>query len=276
MILPKSRRLKFIFYPYTIMTEKKNILLCGYWNIWQRMYPEYKALGDVDVYDPNVLGVINDFSKIKDKYDFAILCLPTPTTDWYCDTSVVIQMIDRLHNIADVIVVRSTVPVWFTKEAMIKYGNVIFCPEFYWTTQHQAKNDYLILWGRRDLCNKYAQLYYNVKSADFKIKFYDDSSTAEMIKYMENCFLATKVVFCNSFALACKSAGIEYDDVREWFLMDERMNPSHTIAYEWQPYYDSHCFNKDIPAFANQFDDEFMKAVDEINSRRKYLFHKYS
>jgi UDP-glucose 6-dehydrogenase len=49
---------------------------------------------------------------------------------------------------------------------------------------------------------------------------------------MENCFLATKVVFCNSFAIACSKAGIEYDDVREGFLMDARMNPSHTIAYK--------------------------------------------
>lgn len=40
-----------------------------------------------------------------------------------------------------------------------------------------------------------------------------------MIKYMENCYLATKVVFCNEIAKACKKANIEYDDVREGWLM---------------------------------------------------------
>jgi UDP-glucose 6-dehydrogenase len=90
-----------------------------------------------------------------------------------------------------------------------------------------------------------------------------------MIKYMENCYLATKVVFCNSFAAACKKAGVEYDDVREGWLMDERVEPSHTIVYEDHPYYDSHCLNKDIPAFYNQFEDEFMSMVDAINKRRK-------
>ena len=30
-----------------------------------------------------------------------------------------------------------------------------------------------------------------------------------------------------------------------------------------------HCFNKDIPAFANKFNDKFMKTVDEINTERK-------
>lgn len=247
----------------------KDILLCWYGNIGKRMFPEYKQLWDVDIYDPNILWVINDFNKIKNHYNFAILCLPTPTENWICDTSVVSMMIERLHNKVDVIVIRSTVPVWFTNKMNDRYLNVIFCPEFYWTTQHQVKNDYLILWGDRNLCNKFAQLYYNVKPADFKIKFYSNPATAEMIKYMENCFLATKVVFCNSFAIACSKMWIEYDDVREWFLMDNRMNPSHTIAYKWQPYYDSHCLNKDIPAFANQFNDEFMSMVNDINNDRK-------
>lgn len=247
-----------------------DILLCWFWNIGQRMYPEYNKLWWLDIYDPNVELAIRDFNYIKDYYDFAILCLPTPTENGICDTSIVEEMIDKLHNKVWVIVIRSTVPVGFTNKMSERYLNVIFCPEFYWTTQHEVKNDFLILWWDRDLCNKFAQLYYKVKPADFKIKFYDNPATAEMIKYMENCFLATKVVFCNSFALACSKAWIEYEDVREGFLMDQRMNPSHTIAYKWQPYYDSHCLNKDIPAFANQFNDEFMKMVDSINNKRKH------
>ena len=51
--------------------------------------------------------------------------------------------------------------------------------------------------------------------------------------------------------------------------MDDRINPSHTLVYEEQPFYDSHCFNKDIPSFANKFNDKFMKTVDEINTERK-------
>ena len=62
---------------------------------------------------------------------------------------------------------------------------------------------------------------------------------------------------------------LNFHDVREGWLMDDRINPSHTIVYEEQPFYDSHCFNKDIPAFANKFNDKFMKTVDEINTERK-------
>lgn len=256
------------------------ILLCGYGAIGRRMAPEYEMLGSLDIFDPNfhTQGFFIDereskiftvFECISNHYDFAILCLPTPTIDGKCDASIVYDMVRRLQGIADIIVIRSTIPVGTTNDINCEFKNVIFCPEFYGTTQHQTKSDFLILGGNRNLCNKFAQLYYKIKPADFKIKFYDNPSTAEMIKYMENCYLATKVVFCNSFAEACKKAGVEYDDVREGVLMDERINPSHTIVYENQPFYDSHCFNKDIPAFAHQFDDEFMKMVDTINSKRK-------
>lgn len=253
------------------------ILLCGYGTIGKRMYPEYQKLGSVDVYDPNIEEVGNKYHNLyslPETYDFAILCVPTPTVNGKCDASIVYEMVEKLQGIVKIIVIRSTVPVGTTNDITCKYKNVIFCPEFYGTTQHQVKNDYLILGGDRKLCNKFAQLYYKVKSADFKIKFYNNPSTAEMIKYMENCFLATKVVFCNSFAEACEKAGVEYDDVRDGFLMDSRMNPSHTIVYDGQPFYDSHCFNKDIPAFAYQFNDEFMKLVDTINSKRKKLTKK--
>ena len=102
------------------------------------------------------------------------------------------------------------------------------------------------------------------------IKLLNENPTvAEMIKYMENCYLATKVVFCNEIAKACKKANIEYDDAREGWLMDSRVNPSHTIVYENQPYYDSHCFNKDMLAFANQFDIELLKTVIKINDKNK-------
>lgn len=248
-----------------------NILLCGYGAIGKRMKEEYSKLGNLDIYDPYVKEeeIITVFVALKKYYDFAFLALPTPTKDGLCDTSVVAEMIGKLHDKVGVIVIRSTVSVGFTKEISKTYGNVVFCPEFYGTTQHQVKNDFLILGGKRELCNKVAQLYYKVKPANFKIKFYEDPTTAEMIKYMENCYLATKVVFCNSFAAACKKAGVEYDDVREGWLMDERVEPSHTIVYEDHPYYDSHCLNKDIPAFYNQFEDEFMSMVDAINKRRK-------
>ncbi|KKL62467.1 hypothetical protein LCGC14_2184950, partial [marine sediment metagenome] len=43
-------------------------------------------------------------------------------------------------------------------------------------------------------------------------RFYQtDSTTAEIVKYMENCFFATKVTFCNEFYEICKTFGSDYN-----------------------------------------------------------------
>lgn len=257
------------------------ILLCGYGAIGKRMYPEYCKMGDVTVYDIKQIDnpphnyITNKEELKKLKFDFAILSLPTPTINKECDFTAVVSVLEFInkYKIAETIMLRSTVPVGFTEDysKSSNVNNIVFCPEFYGTTQHQINNDFLILGGDRKYANKIAQLYYKIKKGDFKIKFYENPTVAEMIKYMENCYLATKVVFCNEIAKACKKANIEYDDVREGWLMDSRVNPSHTIVYENQPYYDSHCFNKDMLAFANQFDIELLKTVIKINDKNKEL-----
>ena len=90
-----------------------------------------------------------------------------------------------------------------------------------------------------------------------------------LAKYAENCYLATKVTFFCEIAEVCKMTGIEYEDVRNILVEDSRINPSHTFVYEDHPYYDSHCLNKDIPAFISQFNSPLIKAVYEINKNRK-------
>ena len=87
---------------------------------------------------------------------------------------------------------------------------------------------------------------------------------------MENCFLATKVTFCNEFAEIAKEFGICYEQLREIFIMDERVGSSHTFVFNDQPYYDSICLNKDIPALIKQSSNALlMTQVNDINNLRK-------
>ena len=86
---------------------------------------------------------------------------------------------------------------------------------------------------------------------------------------MENSWIATKVTFCNEFYRACEKTGINYEEVRELFLLDERVNASHTFVYREHPYFDSHCLNKDVPSIANQFDIEILKSILNINNKYK-------
>lgn len=86
---------------------------------------------------------------------------------------------------------------------------------------------------------------------------------------MENSFLATKVSFCQAFYNICEDIGIEYDELRELFILDPRINPAHTFVYKDTSYWDSHCLNKDVPAIAEQFNVELLKKVIEFNNNQK-------
>ena len=245
------------------------ILQCGYGHIGQVLFQDFQkmataskaALSVYDPYSPNCPYKVND---LHEHYNFAFVCVPTDKMDsGSADISIVVDLCNRID--ADVIIIKSTIPV-----DIIRFlpQNAIFSPEFTGTTPHSGLHNYVVLGGSRGLCNKVAYLYTLIHSADFEI-IYTDIKTAIIAKYMENCFLALKVTFCNEIALACKKEGVEYEDVRNIFIKDSRINASHTFVYEETPYYDSHCFNKDIPAFNAQFNLPLMCAVERINTDMK-------
>lgn len=240
------------------MTNNPSILIVGYGNIGKHLHNELHGAGHIDKYDTADLVPTDHRNsgyecrpRPQGHYDFAFICVPTDMNeDGSADISIVEETVKWLD--ADVIVIKSTVPVG-TMYALGKYGKrLVYSPEYYGTTQHApAAPNFMILAGKWDDCNKVAQLYYKVKSGSFRIRF-TEYRTAELAKYMENCFLALKVTFCAEFASLAKNFGVFYEELRELFVMDERMGDSHTFVHSDKPYYDSHCLNKDIPALLSQ------------------------
>lgn len=138
-------------------------------------------------------------------------------------------------------------------------------------TQH-CKEDpgFVVLGGEKEICEKVVQLYYKVKNGYYKI-FLTNTKTAELAKYMLNCYLALKVTFCNEFADIARNIGVSYTELREIFVADERVGNSHTFVYDDKPYYDSHCFNKDIPALIQcvKHNIPLISEMDKINKEKK-------
>lgn len=67
---------------------------------------------------------------------------------------------------------------------------------------------------------------------------------------------------------------VNYEDLRELFILDPRINPSHTFVYRKHPYYESHCLDKDVPAITEYMkavhcDISFLENVIEYNNKRK-------
>ena len=264
------------------------ILICGYGNIGKHTYNEFSSLSkDIYIYDkykdPSINGfykntdlqIINESELISTYFNYAFVCVPTEMNiDGSANVSEIFDIVPKIN--AKVIIIKSAVPVGTWQQ--LGQNNVIISPEFYGTTQHSLDSPGFIILGGEDEAQKAAAAIYNkVKTGDFKY-YYPDAKTAELTKYMENCWIATKVTFCNEFATIAEKFGIDYNKLRVCWVADERVNPSHTYVYPDKPYYDSHCLNKDIPALIyqckeNNIDTPLMDAVldiKETRSRKKF------
>jgi nucleotide sugar dehydrogenase len=203
-------------------------------------------------------------------YKVAFVCVDTPyTEDDPNDASEVVSAV--LENDADVFVVKSTVLPGTTERIARETGKrVVFSPEYYGATQHcnNFEFDFTILGGRKEDCSEVVQLLQRCHDGRHQFRM-TDARTAELAKYMENCWLATKVSFCNQFARVADQAGVMYEELRELFVLDPRVNPSHTFVYGDGPYWQSHCLDKDVRALSESFDAPLVGAVIEFNEHCK-------
>lgn len=260
------------------------ILICGYGNIGKHTYNEFYALKDnIYIYDkyknPSIDGfywqtdlkVINEQEMMNTYFDYAFVCVPTEMNlDGSADVSEIFDIVPKIN--ANVIIIKSAVPVGTWQQ--LGQNNIIISPEFYGTTQHSLESPNFIILGGEDKAQRAAAaIYSKVTTGDF-CYYYPDAKTAELTKYMENCWIATKVTFCNEFATIAEHFDIDYNKLRMCWIADERVSPSHTYVYPEQPYYNSHCLNKDIPALiafcdANNIDTPLMDIVHQINKNKK-------
>ena len=256
--------------------RKWNIVVVGYGVVGQLEYKNMLKL-QPDIYDKYKPEVCTYNADIV--YDLAFIAVPTNKTEKsLCDITEVRAALDFIK--ANIYVIKSTVLPGTSKRLAEETGKrIVFSPEHSGATQHcnNFEYDFTILGGNKEDCCQVIQALQQVYDGRHKFRV-TDHTTAEISKYMLNCFLATKVSFCNSFFELCKQLGCSYEELRELFVLDSRISPAHTFSYEDAPYWDSHCFNKDVPALADTFDIGLLQAVNEFNNyqKKKYGFNKYN
>ena len=250
----------------------KSVLIVGVGNIGSRLYEEYGKLVP-DRYDP-----YKGFNEKRDiRYDFAFIATDTPMNDdGSCDLSQVRQALYETD--AEIYVIRSTVPPATTNKLREETGKrIVFSPEFYGTTQHCDEKtfdfSFTILGGEKADCNAVVQLLQEVYDARHRFRI-TDSTTAELTKYMENCLLAARISFCVQFWEIANEYGVSYPEMRELLLNDERFSRAHTFVYDDHPYWESHCFDKDLPAIARASDAPLIEGVIGYNERCKDRYGK--
>ena len=77
-----------------------------------------------------------------------------------------------------------------------------------------------------------------------------DFQTAELIKYMNNLFFATKVSFLNEMKVLADNIGANWNDAIEGFILDGRIGHSHLSVPgpDGKFGFGGSCFPKDIQA----------------------------
>lgn len=254
------------------MIDVPKILIIGFGIVGHNLYNELYAL-QPDVFDkyPKTDSWSISNTKRDIKYDIAFICVDTPyTDDDPCDITEVRNAL--AENDAELFVIKSTVLPGTTERLRKETGkHIVFSPEYYGGTQHcnNFKFNFTILGGFKTDCIKVVQLLQHVYDGTHQFRI-TDSKTAELVKYMENSYLAMKVSFCSQFFDIAESAGINYEELRELFILDPRVDPSHTFVYRDKPYWDSHCLNKDVPAIAEEYNAELLKSIIDFNNTKKH------
>jgi UDPglucose 6-dehydrogenase len=203
--------------------------------------------------------------------------------DGSCHTDIVEEVVSEINEISissesnPIVVIKSTVPPGTTDRLNKKYEHisVIFNPEFLSEANYieDFKNQTrVILGGTRKGTNLLRQVYSKVFPTAHIIK--TGSITAEMVKYMTNAYLATKVSFSNEIKQICDKLDIDYDKVVEYATLDERLGKTHlgVPGPDGDLGFGGHCLPKDINALisvAHEFDivPEVLEAVVETNDK---------
>lgn len=255
----------------------ENIAIIGFGHVGKSMKVLFP---DALVYDPNYEEYKNTQSQINSTCTLAVICVWTgQNQDGSCDTSIVESSIKWLKT--PLILIKSTVEPGTTDRFAKKYKKAIcMSPEYfgefnYWVPQEWTIKGwpYMIVGGERADTTKVLDYFVPVLGPNKK--YYQCSAVeAELIKYMENAYLATKVTFVNEMYEITKTFDANWYKVWEGWVLDPRVERSHTAVFPKKRGFGGKCLSKDIIALVrsaekNNYSPKFLKEVLKSNIRFK-------
>ncbi len=237
--------------------------------------------GNLRIYDKDPSRSLNNLEETVNESEFIFLSLPTPSQkDGSISLDILENSLNEINQIntstTNIVLLRSTVIPGTSEKFQKKYQNIriVFNPEF--LTERSAFFDFInqsrvILGGKNEHVNKVADLYHNRFGKHLPV-IKTNYATAELIKYMNNCFFAAKVSFLNEMKLLSDASGANWDDAIEGFILDGRIGHSHinVPGHDGKLGFGGSCFPKDVQAliaFSEELDLDLptLKGVWETN-----------
>ncbi len=257
----------------------KKIAIIGYGVVGKGMEKLFKNRFDVKVYD---IVTQPDKSQVMG-CDLAVICVPTNMQE---DGSANIKIVDEVVGWIDspLILIKSTIPPGTTDALIAKYNkNICFSPEYmgeskYFTPfwkypdpEDAQSHTFVIIGGTK--ASDIASYFVKVMSVDTVYSLVS-AVEAELTKYMENCFFATKVTFCNEFYQIAQRLGVDYKSLRENWLLDPRINRNHTLVFDDDLGFGGKCLPKDLNAIIKASEEVgyspiMLKAVLKSNAQTR-------
>lgn len=154
-----------------------------------------------------------------------------------------------------------------------KFANTVYCPEFITdpsTGNWRDPDDvpFLILGGEGSLTLKFRKWLASPRFSG--AVFRCSSRVAELVKYTDSLFLATKVTFANEMARIAACYGVDWRDVEALWKSDPRTGYTHTSVTEEGGFGNN--FPRDLAdmiycASLGECNTDFLMAVEEANAR---------
>ena len=238
-----------------------------------------------NVVDPRI-SEDNTIDKLVSEFDppLTFVCVPTPPND---DGSVNVEIVSEVLQELDdneykgIVVVKSTIIPDYLHVFKRSYRlKIVYNPEF--LTESNASADFVnpnmqVLGGKFKDCVIVEKAYNRYSDVRVVPTFKVDLSTASLIKYTINSWLATKVVFFNELEKLqqASSSMVSWNQFTDMLTRDPRMGDSHmkVPGPDGEYGFGGHCFPKDTEALIHYAQSKNIKLslLEKAVSKNKKL-----